>query len=191
MTKRKWIGLVGRAGVGKDYTFSQINRIDPQAVRISFADGVRLEIETSLRSELPILWKKPYSDSVRRLLQWWGTDYRRDKNPEYWVEYGERVALGMQAQSAGAYPVFTDVRFQNEADLIRKHNGILVRVVASDATRQVRLGELPPEHASESESDAIQCDWQIVSETFSESYEETLQGILKSAGFNGWPEATG
>jgi len=170
--------------VGKDYTYREINRIDPQAVRIAFADGVRMEVEKALGTDLGVLYTKPYSDEIRRLLQWWGTDYRREEDPEHWVKVGEdRAAL---LRGTGRYPVFTDVRFENEADLIRDYDGLLVRVVATEEVRKERLGELPPEHASESESDGIQCDWQIVSDEDNQHYQKTLMGILTASGFNGF-----
>ncbi len=184
MTKRKWIGLVGRAGVGKDYTYTQMYRIDPQAVRIAFADGVRLDVEAVLGRSLKVLWEKPYPDEIRRLLQWWGTDLRRAQSPDHWVMVGEKRAALLHG--TGSYPVFTDVRFQNEADLIRKHSGILVRVVASNDVRKRRLGELPPDHASEFESDDIICDYQIVSEAHNGGYARMIQSILTASGFNGY-----
>ncbi len=182
MGERKWIGLVGPAGVGKDYTFTEINKIDPLAVRVALADGVRLDIEKVFGMHISALWEKPYSGTIRRLLQWWGTDLRRDQDPEYWIRKAE-VRVAEFRSDLDVYPVFTDIRFENEGWMVRRHGGILVRVMASDAVRKQRLGELPPDHASETEQDAIQCDWQIVSERGNEGYEDTLLAILVDSGF--------
>ncbi len=190
---RKWIGLVGKAGVGKDYTYGELFDIDSRAARIALADGVRRDIEEALTKGVHIeaLWEKPYPVEIRRLMQWWGTEFRRGQDIDYWVTKAE--ARVSEWTVGGWYPVFTDVRFENEAEMMRRHGGILVRVMASDAVRRERLGgELPPDHASETEQDAIQCDWQIVSEEGNEVYEETLYGILIDSGFKGvrGPEIT-
>lgn len=181
MAKRKWIGLVGRAGVGKDYTCEEIMNIDPLAARIALADGVRLDIEAALWGQrIAALWDKPYPNEIRRLLQWWGTDLRREQDAEYWVTRAEQQVAKFRPN---VYPVFTDIRFENEAAMIRNHGGILVRVVAHDAIRRKRLGQLPPDHVSETEQDAIVCDWQLMSEEGNAEYRATLVAILMDSGF--------
>ena len=69
-------------------------------------------------------WHIPYSP--RQILQWWGTDYRRAQNQDYWIDQvRQRIHIG----SSSIHWVIPDVRFQNEADLIHEMGGqfILVR----------------------------------------------------------------
>ncbi len=175
----KWIGLTGRAGSGKDFTFVQLQKILPELKRVSFADGLRHDIEEAMQQErLPVLWDKPLPDSVRRLLQWWGTEYRRAENKNYWVNLAEGAAARVVA--LGGTPVFTDVRFPNEAEMIRDNGGVIVRITAPLLTRERRLGTLPPEHASEVEMDAIDADLTHVS-TPSNNYGRSLNKILIEA----------
>ena len=129
------------------------NYIDPTFRRVSFADQLRYEIEDTLGFENRVLWDKPYSDTIRRLLQWWGTELRRDKDENYWVRKAAHVAKLVEKQ--GNTPVFTDVRFPNEARMIEDYGGFIVRVTAPLETRERRLGTLPPEHASETEVDKL------------------------------------
>ena len=175
----KWVGLTGRAGAGKDYTFTELQKMLPELRRVSFADGLRFDIEETLEeASLPVLWNKPYSDEVRRLLQWWGTDLRRAEDPNFWVNRAEGIA--MKVLEKGKTPVFTDVRFPNEAEMIRDNGGIIVRVTAPLLTRERRLGTLPPEHASEVEMDAIPVDLTHVS-TPHKQYGHSLRKILVEA----------
>lgn len=146
----KLIGLAGMAGAGKDYTYERLRDFYwPQGTtveRIALADGVRLEIQETLGQYQPVLWKKPYPDAIRRLLQWWGTDFRRAQNPNHWVD---KTRERIEVSNAGIVCV-TDVRFSNEADMIRDLGGIVVEVRANSHLRAMRLGgALPPDHASE------------------------------------------
>lgn len=146
----KLVGLCGKAGSGKDHTFAYLRgMIGPRrAKRVAFADGVRDEANTILGSNGHTLYDKPYPPEVRALLQWWGTDLRRNQDPDYWVDY----AFKSYPSWVHAYDVivFTDVRFENEAEAIAGRGGQVYEVTADDPIRAERLGgELPPNHASE------------------------------------------
>lgn len=61
--------------------------------------------------------------SPRQVLQWWGTEYRRAQNPNYWVE---RAEAWIRGQAQGRYPeqratrfVNPTCRFENERAWIR------------------------------------------------------------------------
>ncbi|MBN6741413.1 hypothetical protein JKG47_12855 [Acidithiobacillus sp. MC6.1] len=93
-------------------------------------------IEVLQRVDPDFDWHKAYSP--RQILQWWGTDYRRAQDGEYWVrQVRERIIGGMsmdrvmrqEKSPAGCKPwVVTDVRFQNEAYPIHEFSGNLVLV---------------------------------------------------------------
>ena len=74
--------------------------------------------------------------SPRWVLQQWGTEYRRAQRPTYWLD-----ALGAQLDEwSGAgrhYHCITDVRFPNEAEMIKRRGGhvVLVERRAADSLR--------------------------------------------------------
>lgn len=177
----RWIGLTGKMGAGKDYTFGMLEQFDTRFVRVSFADQLRFEIEETLApwGELPVLWNKPYSEEVRRLLQWWGTDLRRAQDPDYWVKAAEREALEISYD--GQWPVFTDVRFPNEADMIVKNGGLIVRVLAPIEVRTERLGTPPPNHLSETAMDEYAADMHITSLEENPAYEGQVRRVVVEA----------
>ncbi len=83
-------------------------------------------------SDLPIdmkLYRTPHRAGVyntyityRTLMQWWGTEYRRAQDPNYWVNsFFNNLDFGRKT-------IIDDVRMENEAQMIRTVGGILIRV---------------------------------------------------------------
>jgi hypothetical protein len=64
--------------------------------------------------------------NVRRILQWWGTEYRRAQDPDYWTKAWE-VAL-IELPDRSAHILVDDVRFHNEVDAVQRNGGVLIRV---------------------------------------------------------------
>ena len=160
----KVIGLCGYAGAGKDYVYGLLREFFGYATvkRYALADEVRREAAREVlnatgssglvlahapRKDLGV-WQKPYTPAQRALLQWWGTEFRRSQDPDYWVDL---MAAKLQEESDDwPLQVVTDVRFENEATMIRSLGGLVVEVEAVADIRQSRLGgALPPAHASE------------------------------------------
>ena len=139
------LGLAGKAGVGKDYVFEGFSKW-LLTTRVAFADEVKRECS----EEFPQIdfWTKPTSDEARYILQRWGTDFRREQDPDYWVKKGiETIKASMYTAEL---IVVTDVRFANEASAIQSMGGFVAEVVAFDDVRRKRLGgTLPPRHSSE------------------------------------------
>jgi hypothetical protein len=175
-----WVGLTGKMGAGKDFTLTALREMDIRFVRVSFADALRAEMTVKLNPTDPFLfYTKPYSEEVRRLLQWWGTDLRRADDPDYWVKKTEQ--FGLKQAKLERWPVFTDVRFPNEADMIKRNGGIIVRVLAPIEVRTERLGTIPPNHASETAMDDYPVDMHITSTEENSAYEGQLQRIIVEA----------
>ncbi|GAB2704153.1 deoxynucleotide monophosphate kinase family protein [Comamonas sediminis] len=71
--------------------------------------------------------------SPRQIMRWWGTEYRRAQDQQYWINaMRERLfwADGIPLPSTAI--VVTDVRFRNEASLIRELGGQIWRVHRPD-----------------------------------------------------------
>ena len=176
---------MGKMGAGKDYAYEQMRRmvekesLTKSLTRISFADQLRKELdETLLPQDTTLFWRKPYSPEIRKLLQWWGTELRRAEDPNYWVKKAEQDALAQERR--GFVPVFTDVRFPNEADMIKDHGGVLIKVLADKALRERRVGKIP-DHISETALDERGADYVIVSNGENHTYMTMLKGVLEMA----------
>jgi hypothetical protein len=89
----------------------------------------------------------------RSLMQYWGTEYRRARNTNYWVD----AALAKCADTAGPQLfVIDDCRFKNEAQAIRDVGGVLVRIERPGAPTPSN-----PDHPSEVDLDDWD-DWDII-----------------------------
>ena len=65
--------------------------------------------------------------SPRQILQWWGTEYRRKQQSDYWVQ--RLLAHAQELRLAGtSHIIITDVRFADEAQAIRKEGAQIWRV---------------------------------------------------------------
>ena len=87
-------------------------------------------------------WVTAEMPKPRPLLQWWGTDYRRAKDPDYWVRL-LRKTLDVQGPDVA---LIADVRFPNEADAIHEWGGYVVQVTRKGAP-DVQVLDHPSEHA--------------------------------------------
>jgi hypothetical protein len=138
------IGITGFKESGKDSVAALLSMLGYG--RLAFADGVREEVlEAATTGFVPpeikvdqvlyaalvyaskypeAVYAKPTVPMIRKLLQWWGTEYRRDNDPRYWID-----RLATDTGFMFGLPVaITDVRFQNEATFVRENDGIIWRV---------------------------------------------------------------
>ncbi len=61
--------------------------------------------------------------SPRQIMQWWGTEYRRALEPGYWVRKAAQRIHCMHKALGARLIVITDVRFDDEAQLVRALGG--------------------------------------------------------------------
>ena len=121
------VGITGRAGVGKNTVAALV----PGAEVIGLADPIYQGLATMLGigegelrrragKELPIEW---LGRSPRTLLQTLGTEWGRDTvRSDLWLLLCERRILELDRAGAAAV-VVADVRFANEAEMIRRLGG--------------------------------------------------------------------
>lgn len=135
------IGLTGSAGSGKD-TIADILIDRWDFVRIKVAEPLRAECAWALATgEAPLnapedirhilslgaavdVYAKPTSPEARRLLQYWGADYRRAQNQDYWIEKLVDSIIGLTEINL----VVTDIRFHNEAQSVIDLSGSIWQV---------------------------------------------------------------
>jgi hypothetical protein len=95
------------------------------------------------------------------ILQWWGTEYRRRWNPDYWTDKYRLVVSRLDG-----VVITPDMRFVNEAIAITELGGatINVRRLNDDGTQYLDKSR-PAAHQSEIELDGWNYDYRIVAKS--------------------------
>lgn len=82
--------------------------------------------------------------SARQILQWWGTEYRRAQDPDYWTTQADNAIYTHQRAGHTRF-VISDCRFDNEAAMVRLLEGAIWQVVRPG------IEPVPGAHISETE----------------------------------------
>ena len=135
----KILGLSGKMGTGKSTIANLIvENYGEGAKRRAFGDALKEEVSNEFC--FPLEWCYFQKDrvvnvrikqleppvTIRRLLQYWGTEYRRAQDPEYWnIRMNEFIKNN---EKKTKLLVIDDVRFRDEADFIKERGGYLIRL---------------------------------------------------------------
>ncbi|WP_339480368.1 deoxynucleotide monophosphate kinase [Pseudomonas sivasensis] len=135
------IGLTGRARSGKSTAAEHLvgtYLLEHYAFADPLRDGLMAIFNLDPtdfegdRKEQPLAWLER---SPRQLMQSMGTEWARNTvHPDVWVKLAEQN-LDYMTKALGAVLgfVISDVRFENEADLIRRRGGTIVHISRADA----------------------------------------------------------
>lgn len=139
------IGISGHMKHGKTECAKILNSLLPNSTIINFADALKEEVSKATATPLETIEKE--KDKFRLILQGWGTDFRRAKNPNYWVEEWIKRVLKSECD----YVIVGDVRFLNEAEAIEDAGGQVWRVTRESMDEK-------SSHVSEHELDSYGFD---------------------------------
>ena len=130
------IGLMGHQGVGKNYLADVLLKNLPKknSIIIAFADHFKIDCICKHNCDYDkVFGEKDYE--TRRMLQKVGTEEGRDVFGEnIWINITETWIKLLNERGVERF-IICDVRFKNEADWIKKMNGILIKIVAPNRYR--------------------------------------------------------
>ena len=168
------IGLTGLKRSGKTTLARELSALGYKDV--AFADplkdlAVRLDPiltgDTRLSQVIDAYgWEyaKDHYPESRRILQFLGTEVVREVNPDHWVnKMRQKICINHPDKKF----VVSDVRFENEADVVRECGGIVVEII--------RPGLSLPTDSHSSES-GVCADWVIYN---TGTKDELLSEFLK------------
>lgn len=106
------------------------------------------------------------ANSVRELLQYVGSDYIRKEAGTFWIE---KIRQCIESDKS---IIISDVRFKNEANLIKSYGGKIIKIVRIDFPKE------KDSHISELEIDEIKADLEIGVKTNDLSIVERITHLM-------------
>jgi hypothetical protein len=130
----KLVGLLGTKGVGKDtvadYMVSHYNfekRAFASPIKEACAILFQLPISKFEGEDKEVCDVHHHGLSPRQMMQLLGTDFFRDQvSQDFWIDHFKKWYA---ARDSSRPVVVTDVRFQNEVDVIKALGGTVVRII--------------------------------------------------------------
>lgn len=191
----KIIGITGKAGSGKDTVVEVFlkNHEHPVSQRLAFGDGVKHSAAAIFREPLGKFYdhKQELSEqwgiTYREMLQKLGTEFARDViNKDFWVKWLQSKLADIPDTIQLVF--ITDVRFDNEAEWIKKQGGIVIEVVRDGHSTLTSLEEM---HSSEGGISHNLVDYVIVNRETPDKLGIQLDKVLKESGtIEGWIDPT-
>lgn len=157
------IGISGKKYSGKTTLAKVIAECKSDTVIINFADALKEEVAKAC--DVTVEFIEANKKDFRTILQWWGTDFRRKFNKDnYWLARWIQKCKNLTPEPK--LVIAADVRFKNEADLVKQLGGYLVRVE--------RITNVIDNHPSETELDDYKFDLVVTNNGTLEELRETV-----------------
>lgn len=139
-TAMRLIGIAGQARAGKDTLCSyMLDNLDGVWLRSSFADPIKemlRAIGVDCSDDKKAVVSDDYGVTPRHMMQTLGTEWGRQTiDNDIWVKAFARL-------NAGKCVIVPDVRFENEAALVREH-GVLIHLVGRGGIEGNHVSENP------------------------------------------------
>ena len=121
------------------YRFSEL----PEKLQGELRSHYGTELPEHIKPSDLIRWMndRATKEYFRKILQWWGTEFRREQfGKNYWIDRLEKRVLSNPSITTVIIP---DIRFPDEAVMVKRNNGYLIRVVRGE----INTGDHPSETA--------------------------------------------
>lgn len=176
----KIIGLTGKKGHGKTTAKDAIAKHYGAITSVNFKDALIETMRNKLGRTLSLMGEH-YNMTVdelfvnkppmmRTLMQEVGTEIYRDIKDDWWVlEWYKAIS----SETEECVIVTDDVRFKNEAMILKAKHGVLVRIV-----REGYEDNVATNHASETEMDGLEVDYTVTASN-KEELEEKIYQLIK------------
>lgn len=178
MTDTRLIGFNGGMGVGKSTAIASLESVlGHEPALEKFAHTLYLFQELLYREiEAAGVYKRP-PDFIkdRKLLQWLGTEWGRGLDQDLWVKIWK--ARVQRRLDDGQFVVCDDVRFDNEASLIKSMGGKVIKITRPDALAHAQGGVGIQNHASEAGVNPDYLDGAVVNDGSLEQYKQRLADL--------------
>lgn len=173
------IGFTGKMGSGKSTAIKLLEEVQHKdIILIKFAKPL-YDIQEYIYSKISPVYQKP-ADFVkdRKLLQFIGTDWGRGTISEsIWLDLWKAEVRHAREHNPDAIIVCDDVRFDNEAELIRSMDGKVVLITANNNEDRINSANGFKGHASEAGVSTEYLDFIIENNSTLEDLEDCVRSL--------------
>jgi energy-coupling factor transporter ATP-binding protein EcfA2 len=181
------IAFNGVMGSGKSEAIKTLRELlGPEradnVVLVKFASTL-YDVQEYIYGKIEPVYKRP-ADFVkdRKLLQWIGTEWGRGIDQDLWVKLWHANVLQEASFNPDAIIVCDDVRFDNEAGLVKESGGVIVKLVCNFAQERITTANGIKNHASEAGIGPQYVDYIVDNNSTLESYKNSLRELYQRVG---------
>lgn len=140
MGKIVFIGITGEKRSGKDLFCSFLREaaelMGIKTVRRAMADPLKEEcarmVSVYFREDYNEVLEQMHGDGPKKerwrmLMQWWGTEGWREKDPDHWIKAMQAYSASYK-EAENLIIVVPDIRFMNEIEFIAKGGGMTIQI---------------------------------------------------------------
>lgn len=149
------VGISGKAHSGKS-TVSDLLVQKYNFKEYAFGDKLKSLLNQYFGIPADDLWCDKKKPEVRKLLQSVGDVMRKEVRDDYFVR-----VIEMKLNDCEGFVAVSDVRYQNEVDMLKNNGGILIKIEREDGPKV----ECGADHSSETDLDEFY-DWDYVVKNF-------------------------
>lgn len=170
--------FTGAMGVGKSTAIEALTPFTKGIINLKFADPL-YSMQDAIYGIISKVYKRP-TDFVkdRKLLQWLGTEWGRDTiSKTLWVDLWKSELDYCSENYSWVTVTCDDVRFDNEAELVRANGGIIIKLVSNRNTN-VSFGGTAT-HSSEYGVNYKYVDYVVENNGTLEEFKKSLSTLYK------------
>jgi hypothetical protein len=173
------VGCGYKKRVGKDTFCELVRKLYPhrEIKRLAFADALKNEVYERLLKPLDleqsILDDPKVKDTIRPLMQGWGSLRREFFHPDYWIQI-VFDKIKSDSNNEDSIYIITDCRFPNEINYLKSHGGITINI------KRDSVYDPNETHISEIALDSYvdEFDFTINNDGTIEKYEESVKLVM-------------
>ncbi len=175
------IGFNGKMGCGKSTAIrALVETINAQVALVKFAQPL-YDMQEYMYRRIDTAYERPETFiKDRKLLQWIGTEWGRDTiSKTLWVDIWKQAAGNVLYDDPLAVVVCDDVRFDNEAETIKRLGGFIVEITSKKADERIDTKAGIVQHSSESGIRRDLIDATLANDGTIEEFKRSIQEFYK------------
>lgn len=173
------LAFTGKMGSGKSTAVEYLQRsLNREVVLIKFAQPM-YDIQSFVYNTCFLPQPIPKD---RKLLQWLGTEWGREKDINLWVNIFKKRVKWLLEQNPTSLIVCDDCRFNNEAEAVKELGGVIIEIDRPLEERNNSIKLENTSHASEAGLDQKNIDYFLINNGHMVGFQAILNEMIRGLG---------